>query len=191
MEWSGAHSLYWRSLTAGAATWSSLYCLYKGCAHQNDQIPKNPGLCALVAYIAGDTLHHQPMGVSHMTVLQLCGPMGLCVLQWCHPMLACVKRTSYCTQIITLYCARKVDSGPCSECFNHRSCPVCSLFIWAWGHHFWVGTEYFQNIFWSFTVFSNNQHLCFFATCSSKVFQVYPTIWNHSFLRDWMELINL
>ena len=46
MEWSGAHSLYWRSLTAGAATWSSLYCLYKGCVHQNDQIPKRPrALC--------------------------------------------------------------------------------------------------------------------------------------------------
>ena len=47
-----------------------------------------------------------------MTVLQLCGPMGLRVLQWCHPVLACAKRTSYCTQIITLYGVRKVDSGP-------------------------------------------------------------------------------
>ena len=77
MEWSGACSLYWRSLTAGAATWSSLYCLYKGCAHQNDQIPKNAGLCALVAYIAGDTLHHQPMGVGHMTVLQFTWAYGV------------------------------------------------------------------------------------------------------------------
>ena len=69
----------------------------------NDQIPKrDPGLCALVAYIAGDTLHHQPMGTGHMTVLQLCGPMGFRVLQWCHPMLACIKRTSCCTRIITL-----------------------------------------------------------------------------------------
>ena len=41
----------------------------KRCAHQNDRIPKNPGLCALVAYIAG--VHHQPMGAGHMTVLQL------------------------------------------------------------------------------------------------------------------------
>ena len=73
---------------------------------------KDPELCALEAYIAGDTLHHQPMGVGHVTVLQLCGPMGLRVLQWCHPMLACAKRTSYCTRIITLYGARKVDSGP-------------------------------------------------------------------------------
>ena len=59
---------------------------------------KDPGLCALEAYIAGDTLHHQPMGVGHVTVLQLHGPMGLHVLQWCHPMLACAKRTSYCTR---------------------------------------------------------------------------------------------
>ena len=43
------------------------------------------------------------MGVGHVTVLQLRGPMGLRVLQWCHPMLACAKRTSYCTRIITLY----------------------------------------------------------------------------------------
>ena len=85
------------------------------CAHQNDQIPKNPGSCALVVYIAGDTLHHQPMGAGHMTVLQLRGPMGFCVLQWCHPMLVCTKRTSYCTQIITLYGAWKVDSGLCSR----------------------------------------------------------------------------
>ena len=73
---------------------------------------KDPGLCALEAYIAGDTLRHQPMGVGHVTVLQLCGPMGLRVLQWCHPMLACTKRTSYFTRIITLYGAWKVDSGP-------------------------------------------------------------------------------
>ena len=56
----------------------------RGCAHQNDQIPKNertPGLCALVAYITGGTSHHQPMGVGHMTVLQLCRPMGFHILQ--------------------------------------------------------------------------------------------------------------
>ena len=29
MECSGVRSLYWRSLTAGAATWSVPYCLYK------------------------------------------------------------------------------------------------------------------------------------------------------------------
>ena len=46
-----------------------------------------------------------------MTMPQLHGPMGLRVLQWCLPMLACIKRTSYCTRMITLYGARKVDSG--------------------------------------------------------------------------------
>ena len=93
------------------------------CAHQYDRIPKNyenqktkdPRSCVLVVYIAGDTLRHQPMGAGHMTVLQLRGPMGFRVLQWCHPMLACVKRTSCCTQIITLLGTRKVDSGPRSE----------------------------------------------------------------------------
>ena len=63
---------------------------------------RDPGLCALEAYIAGDSSHHQPMGVGHVTVLQLRGPMGLRVLQWCHPMWALIRRASYCTQIITL-----------------------------------------------------------------------------------------
>ena len=71
------------------------------------QRTKNPRLCALVAYIAGGTSHHQPMGVGHMTVLQLRGPMGFRVLQWCHPMLVLAKRTSYCTWMITLYGTRK------------------------------------------------------------------------------------
>ena len=84
----------------------------KGVFTKTTKYQKDPGLCALVAYIAGDTLCHQPMGAGHVTVLQLCGPMGLCVLQWCHPMLACAKRTSYCTWFITLYGTRKVDSGP-------------------------------------------------------------------------------
>ena len=57
-----------------------------------------------------------------MTMPQLHGPMGLCVLQWCHPMLAYIKRTSYCTQMITLYGARKVDSGPRNRpLFKHQS----------------------------------------------------------------------
>ena len=79
----------------------------RGCAHQNDQIPKNPGSCALVVYIAGDTLHHQPMGAGHMTVPQLCGPMGFRALQWCDPMPVQAKRTSYCTRMITICGARK------------------------------------------------------------------------------------
>ena len=67
------------------------------CAHLHDRVlnkPTNyqhrtdPGSCSLVVYIAGDTLHHRPMGAGHMTVLQLCGPMAFRVLQWCHPMLA-------------------------------------------------------------------------------------------------------
>ena len=35
-----------------------------------------------MVYIAGDTLHHQPMAASHMTMLQLRGPMGSHVLPW-------------------------------------------------------------------------------------------------------------
>ena len=51
------------------------------------------------------------MGAGHVTVLQLRGPMGLRVLQWGHLMWALIKRASYCTRIITLYGAQKVDSG--------------------------------------------------------------------------------
>ena len=74
----------------------------KGVFTKMTKYQRDPWLCALEAYIAGDTSRHQPMGVGHVTVLQLRGPMGLCVLQWCHPMWARVKRASYCTQIITL-----------------------------------------------------------------------------------------
>ena len=117
MKW-GVCSLYWRSLTAGAATWSLLYCLYtRGCSPKRPNT-KRPGPCALVAYIAGDTSRHQPMGAGHMTVLQLRDPVGFRVLQWCHPMLVYTKRTSYCTRIITLYGAQKVDSGPRSYIFR-------------------------------------------------------------------------
>ena len=86
------------------------------CAHLHNQVlnkPMNyqqrtdPRSCVWVVYIAGDTLHHQPMGAGHMTVLQLCGPMAFRVLQWCHPMLASTTRTSCCTRMITLYGARK------------------------------------------------------------------------------------
>ena len=58
-------------------------------------------------FIAGDTLHHQPMRTGHMTVLQLRGLMEFRVLQWCHPMLASTRRTSCCTRIITLYGTQK------------------------------------------------------------------------------------
>ena len=54
----------------------------------NYQQRTDPRSCVRVVYIAGDTLRHQPMGVDHMTVLQLRGPMAFRVLQWCHPMLA-------------------------------------------------------------------------------------------------------
>ena len=74
----------------------------KGVFTKTTKYQRDPGLCALEAYIAGDTLHHQPMGAGHVTVLQLRGPVGLHVLQWCHPMWALVKRASYCTRIITL-----------------------------------------------------------------------------------------
>ena len=74
----------------------------KGVFTKMTKYQRDPGLYVLEAYIAGDTLHHQPMGVGHVTVLQLCGPMGLRVLQWCHSMLALAKRASDCTRIITL-----------------------------------------------------------------------------------------
>ena len=79
----------------------------KGVLTKTTKYQKNPGLCALVAYIAGDTSCLQPMGAGHMTVPQLCGPMGFRVLQWCHPMLICAKGTSCCTRMIALYGVRK------------------------------------------------------------------------------------
>ena len=55
---------------------------------KNQKQQTDPRSCAWAVYIAGDTLHHQPMGAGHMTVLQFRGPMTFRVLQLCHPMLA-------------------------------------------------------------------------------------------------------
>ena len=110
MKW-GALTLLEVSHSRGSYLKFAVLLVQRVCSPKRPNT-KDPRLCALEAYIAGDTLHHQPMGMGHVTVLQLRGPMGFRVLQWCHPMLACAKRTSYCTRIITLYGARKVDSGP-------------------------------------------------------------------------------
>ena len=97
MECSGAHSLYWRSLSVGATAGSVPYCQYKEVclptrpnAKQANELSTttDPRSCARAVYIAGDTLHHQQMGAGHMMVLQLHGPMAFHVLQWCCPMLA-------------------------------------------------------------------------------------------------------
>ena len=68
-----------------------------------------------MVFIVGDTLRHQPMVVSHMSVLQFRGPITYCVLQWCHPMLTGTQRRMCCsTWMITLYGDHviKLDSGP-------------------------------------------------------------------------------
>ena len=78
MECSGVRSLYWRSLSVGAAAGSVPYCQYKGVcsptrpnAKQANKLSTttDPRSCARAVYIAGDTLRHQPMGAGHMTVL--------------------------------------------------------------------------------------------------------------------------
>ena len=57
-------------------------CLTSQRTINKEQTTKNPRSCVWVVYIASDTLHHQPMGASHMTMLQLRGPIGSCVLPW-------------------------------------------------------------------------------------------------------------
>ena len=75
-----------------------------------------------------------------MTVLQLRGPMGLRVLQWCHPMLACSKRKSYCTRIITLYGARKVDLGLRNIIITHNTpYSTCIPQYLLYSNRGWVG----------------------------------------------------
>ena len=41
----------------------------KGVFTKMTKYQRDPGLCALEAYIAGDTSRHQPMAVGHVTVL--------------------------------------------------------------------------------------------------------------------------
>ena len=100
MKW-GAFTLLEISHSRGCYLKFTVLFVQRVCSPRQPNT-KDPVLCALEAYIAGDTV--SPVnGAGDVSVLQLRGPMGLCVLQWCHPMLACAKRTSYCTRIITLY----------------------------------------------------------------------------------------
>ena len=49
----------------------------KGVFTKMTKYQRDPRLCALEAYIAGDSSCHQPMGVGHVTVLQLRGPTAM------------------------------------------------------------------------------------------------------------------
>ena len=75
----GAHALLEVSLSRGSCLMLLLYCQYrKGVLSphyrmldkpMNYQQQQTPGPVPRVVYIAGDTLHHQPMGAGHMIVL--------------------------------------------------------------------------------------------------------------------------
>ena len=120
----GAHALLEGYLSVGAAACDALHCqrwevyylkLVLTLKEPNNRLT-DPGSYAWVVFIVGDTLRHQPMVVSHMSVLQFRGPITYCVLQWCHPMLTGTQRRTSCsTRMITLYGDHviKLDSGPC------------------------------------------------------------------------------
>ena len=119
----GAHALLEGYLSVGAAACDALHCqrwevnylkLVLTLKEPNNRLT-DPGSYAWVVFIVGDTLRHQPMVVSHMSVLQFRGPITYCVLQWCHPMLTGTQRRTSCsTRMITLYGDHviKLDSGP-------------------------------------------------------------------------------
>ena len=118
----GAHALLEGYLSVGAAACDALHCqrwevnylkLVQTLKEPNNRLT-DLGY-AWVVFIVGDTLRHQPMVVSHMSVLQFRGPITYCVLQWCHPMLTVTQRRTSCsTRMITLYGDHviKLDSGP-------------------------------------------------------------------------------
>ena len=118
----GAHALLEGYLSVGAAACDALHCqrwevnylkLVLTLKEPNNRLT-DLGY-AWVVFIVGDTLRHQPMVVSHMSVLQFCGPITFRVLQWCHPMLTGTQRRTSCsTWMITLYGDHviKLDSGP-------------------------------------------------------------------------------
>ena len=119
----GAHAQLENYLSVGAAAYDALHCqrwevyylkLVLTFKEPNNRLT-DPGSYAWVVFIVGDTLRHQPMVVSHMSVLQFRGPITYCVLQWCHPMLTGTQRRTSCsTRMITLYGDHviKLDSGP-------------------------------------------------------------------------------
>ena len=121
----GAHAQLENYLSVGAAAGDALHCqrwevyylkLVLTLKEPNNRLT----LCLTdwVVFIVGDTLRHQPMVVSHMSVLQFRGPITYCVLQWCHPMVTGTQRRTSCsTRMITLYGDHviKLDSGPRSK----------------------------------------------------------------------------
>ena len=118
----GAHAQLENYLSVGAAAGDALHCQHWEVYYLKLVLTlKEPNnrltLCLTdwVVFIVGDTLRHQPMVVSHMSVLQFRGPITYCVLQWCHPMLTGTQRRTSCsTRMITLYGDHviKLDSGP-------------------------------------------------------------------------------
>ena len=137
----GAHALLEGYLSVGAAACDALYCqhwevyylkLVLTLKEPNNRLT-DPGPSAWVVFIAGDTLHHQPMGAGHMTVLQFRGPITSCVLQWCHPMLTGTQRRTGCsTRMITLYDDHviKLDSGPRTKHLTRNHYPIKMINIY-------------------------------------------------------------
>ena len=141
------------------------------CAHLHDRMLSkptnyqqrtNPRSCAWVVFIAGDTLHQQPMGAGHMTVLQLCGPMGSRALPWwlfiagdtlCHqPM-----RTDHMTvlQLCRLMEFRVLQwCHPMLASTTRTSC--CTRMITLYGARKWIQARalslifVFNQVLWTF-----------------------------------------
>ena len=132
----GAHALLEGYLSVGAAACDALHCQHWEVNYLKLVLTlKEPNNrltdlgYAWVVFIVGDTLRHQPMVVSHMSVLQFRGPITFCVLQWCHPMLTGTQRRTSCsTRMITLYGDHviKLDSGPRSSRSVLRSSSFCT-----------------------------------------------------------------
>ena len=77
--------------------------------------------CALEAYIAGDTLHHQPNGSRSRDYAPVTWAYGAPCPAMVSPNAGLHKEDKLCTRIITLYGARKVDSGPRTKKFRFPS----------------------------------------------------------------------
>ena len=142
------------------------------CAHLHDRVlnkPTNyqqrtPYPCVWVVYIAGDTLRHQPMGAGHMTVLQLCGPIGSCVLPWWlfiagdtlrqHPMgmghMTVLQLCGLMEFCVLQWCHPMLASTRRTSC--------CTRIITLYGTQKWIQarTGITLPIFWAYIFFLNN-----------------------------------
>ena len=147
------------------------------------QRTKNPRCCVRVVYIASDTLRHQPMGASHMTMLQLCGPIGSCVLPW------------WLFIAVDTLCQHPMGTGHMTVL---QSCGLMEFCVLQWCHPMLASTRRTSCCTRIITLYGTRKwiqartpSLCFKVRLQCLFFTLLLLLWLKSFLRHVLLLTRL